>query len=200
MTFVYFILFIGPLIFVHELGHFLFAKLFDVKVLKFSLGFGPRAVGFHKGETEYVVAWFPLGGYVKMLGEDPNDEVRPEDYGRAFNQKPLWQRYIVVLAGPAFNLSRCLRRVQDGEYNTVARLRKGDNLHDIADAFNQMVEVLQERAREDVRVLRRLAHGSGKMTSDPVAQAVAEELSSLIARKERSLGILSDQEQTASGS
>jgi regulator of sigma E protease len=104
MTFVYFILFIGPLIFVHELGHFLFAKLFDVKVLKFSLGFGPRAVGFHKGETEYVVAWFPLGGYVKMLGEDPNDEIRPEDYGRAFNQKPLWQRYIVVLAGPAFNL------------------------------------------------------------------------------------------------
>jgi regulator of sigma E protease len=104
MTLVYFILFIGPLIFVHELGHFLFAKLFDVKVLKFSLGFGPRAVGFRKGETEYCVAWVPLGGYVKMLGEDPNDEIRPEDQGRAFNQKPLWQRYIVVLAGPAFNL------------------------------------------------------------------------------------------------
>jgi regulator of sigma E protease len=104
MTLLYFILFIGPLIFVHELGHFLFAKLFDVKVHKFSLGFGPKAIGFHKGETEYVMAWVPLGGYVKMLGEDPNDEIRPDDQGRAFNQKPLWQRYIIVLAGPAFNI------------------------------------------------------------------------------------------------
>jgi regulator of sigma E protease len=100
----YFVLFIGVLIFVHELGHFLFAKLFDVKVLKFSLGFGPSMASFRRGETEYVVAWVPLGGFVKMLGEDPNDEIKPDDHGRAFNQKPLWQRYIVVLAGPAFNL------------------------------------------------------------------------------------------------
>lgn len=104
MTLLYFILFIGPLIFVHELGHFLFAKLFNVKVHKFSLGFGPKAVGFRKGETEYVIAWVPLGGFVKMLGEDPTDEIKPDDQGRAFNQKPLWQRYIIVLAGPAFNL------------------------------------------------------------------------------------------------
>ena len=104
MTFVYFILFIGVLIFVHEMGHFIFAKLFDVKVLKFSLGFGPRALGFRRGETEYCVAWVPLGGYVRMLGEDPNDDIRTEDQGRAFHQKPLWQRYIVVLAGPTFNL------------------------------------------------------------------------------------------------
>jgi regulator of sigma E protease len=104
VTFVYFILLIGVLIFVHETGHFLFAKLFDVKVLKFSLGFGPKLAGFRRGETDYVVAWVPLGGFVKMLGEDPNDEVKPEDQGRAFHQKPLWQRYIVVLAGPAFNL------------------------------------------------------------------------------------------------
>ena len=100
----HFVLLVGVLIFVHELGHFLFAKLFDVKVQKFSLGFGPRALAFRRGETEYCVSWFPLGGYVKMLGEDPGDEVRPEDRGRAFHQKPLWQRYIVVFAGPAFNL------------------------------------------------------------------------------------------------
>lgn len=100
----YFILLVGVLIFVHELGHFLFAKLFDVKVEKFSLGFGPRALGFRRGETEYCIAWVPLGGYVKMLGEDPNDEIHREDQGRAFHQKPLWQRYIVVFAGPAFNL------------------------------------------------------------------------------------------------
>lgn len=104
MTILYFILLIGVLIFIHEMGHYIFAKLFDVKVLKFSLGFGPRALGFRKGETDYVVAWIPLGGYVKMLGEDPNDEITPDNQGRAFHQKPLWQRYVVVLAGPAFNL------------------------------------------------------------------------------------------------
>lgn len=104
MIVVYFILLIGVLIFVHELGHFLFAKLFDVKVLKFSLGFGPTAAGFRRGETEYCVAWVPLGGYVKMLGEDPEDEIHRADQGRAFHQKPLWQRYIIVFAGPAFNL------------------------------------------------------------------------------------------------
>jgi regulator of sigma E protease len=104
MTILYFVLLIGVLIFVHEMGHFLFAKLFDVKVLKFSLGFGPRAAGIRRGETDNVVAWVPLGGFVKMLGEDPHDEITPEDQGRAFNQKPLWQRYIIVLAGPAFNL------------------------------------------------------------------------------------------------
>ena len=104
MTLLYFVIFIGVLIFVHEMGHFIFAKLFDVKVLKFSLGFGPKMLGFRKGETEYVVAWVPLGGFVRMLGEDPDDDVRPLDEGRAFHQKPLWQRYIVILAGPAFNL------------------------------------------------------------------------------------------------
>lgn len=101
---VYFVLLVGVLIFVHEFGHFLFAKLFNVKVHMFSLGFGPRALAFRRKETEYCVSIIPLGGYVKMLGEDPNDEIRPEDQGRAFHQKPLWQRYIIVGAGPAFNL------------------------------------------------------------------------------------------------
>lgn len=104
MIVLYFILFIGVLIFVHEIGHFIFAKLFNVKVLKFSLGFGPRMLGFRKGETEYCVAWVPLGGYVKMLGDDPTEEVSPEDQNRAFSLKPLWQRYIIILAGPIFNL------------------------------------------------------------------------------------------------
>jgi regulator of sigma E protease len=97
-------LLLGVLIFVHELGHFWVAKLCGVKVLRFSLGFGPRAVGFKRGETEYVVAWFPLGGYVKMLGEAPNDEIDRADEGRAFQHKPLWQRYLITLAGPLMNL------------------------------------------------------------------------------------------------
>ncbi len=73
---------LGILVFVHELGHFLFAKRAGVKVLKFSLGFGPRIFGWTRGETEYVVSWIPLGGYVKMLGENPGEEIAPEDQGR----------------------------------------------------------------------------------------------------------------------
>ena len=104
VTILYFILLVGVLIFVHELGHFIFAKLLNVKVLKFSLGFGPRALGFRRGETEYRISWLPLGGYVKMLGQDPSDEIGRADQGRAFYQKKLWQRYVIVFAGPAFNI------------------------------------------------------------------------------------------------
>ncbi|MBK8480564.1 MAG: RIP metalloprotease RseP [Proteobacteria bacterium] len=104
MTLLYFVLLVGVLIFVHEFGHFLMAKLFNVKVLKFSLGFGPAALGFRRGETEYCIAWLPLGGFVKMLGEDPAEPLRREDHERAFHHKPLWQRYAIVLAGPVFNI------------------------------------------------------------------------------------------------
>jgi regulator of sigma E protease len=100
-----FILVLGLLIFVHELGHFLFAKLFGVRVLKFSLGFGPRIVGKVIGETEYVISAFPLGGFVKMFGENPDEQqVSSEDKKASFAHKPVWQRFLVVLAGPLFNL------------------------------------------------------------------------------------------------
>jgi regulator of sigma E protease len=95
---------LGVLILVHELGHFVFAKLFDVKVIRFSLGFGPRLFGFTYGETEYQVSLVPLGGYVRMLGEDPGEPIPPIDRPRALAAKPLWQRYTVVVAGPMFNL------------------------------------------------------------------------------------------------
>ncbi len=100
-----FILVLGLLIFVHELGHFLFAKLFGVRVLKFSLGFGPKIAGKVIGETEYVISAFPLGGFVKMFGENPDEQkIAPEDKDRSFIHKPVWQRFMVVLAGPLFNL------------------------------------------------------------------------------------------------
>jgi regulator of sigma E protease len=97
-------LLLGVLIFVHELGHFIVAKLFGVKVLRFSLGFGPKALSFTRGETEYRVAWFPFGGYVKMLGEAPSDVVDAADEGQAFQARPLYQRYLISLAGPLMNL------------------------------------------------------------------------------------------------
>lgn len=104
MDLVYFVILVGVLIFVHELGHFAWAKFFDVCVLRFSLGFGPKLLGFRKGETEYVLAAIPLGGYVKLLGENPNDVVRPQDEERAFHTQPFWKKLIIVVAGPAMNL------------------------------------------------------------------------------------------------
>lgn len=99
-----FIFVLGVLVFVHEFGHFLFAKLFGVRVLKFSLGFGNKVVGRKWGETEYLISAFPLGGYVKMYGEHPDDEVSPDDETRSFSCKAVWQRICIVAGGPVFNL------------------------------------------------------------------------------------------------
>lgn len=106
MSLAYAALLIGVLIFVHELGHFLVAKLFDVKVIRFSIGFGPKVIGYTRGETEYVICALPLGGYVQMLGMtmESSEDIAPEDRPRALMAKPIWQRSLVVLAGPAFNL------------------------------------------------------------------------------------------------
>lgn len=104
-TIISFIVVLGILIFVHELGHFLFAKLFRVQVLKFSLGFGPKVFGRVVGETEYRISAFPLGGYVKMLGENPDEQnVDPEHQQGSFAHKSVLQRFCIVLAGPLFNL------------------------------------------------------------------------------------------------
>ncbi len=95
---------LGVLIVVHELGHFLSAKAFGVKVLRFSLGFGPKVLGFQSGATEYRLSLIPLGGYVRLLGEDPTEPVAEIDRDRTLFGKPLWQRYMIVVAGPVFNL------------------------------------------------------------------------------------------------
>ncbi len=100
-----FIVVLGILIFFHELGHFLTAKYFGVKVLKFSLGFGPKLVGRKIGETDYLISALPLGGYVKMLGEGEEEEaVSEKDEERSFaSQHPL-KRIAIVAAGPIANL------------------------------------------------------------------------------------------------
>jgi regulator of sigma E protease len=99
-----FILLIGPLIFIHELGHLLAAKLVDVKVGRFSIGFGPPLLRRRIGETEYCLAPIPLGGYVTLLGQNPYEEIPEQDRDRALTNKPLWARYLVLAAGPLANL------------------------------------------------------------------------------------------------
>jgi len=95
---------LGVLIFVHELGHFLVAKWGGVGVEKFSLGFGPKLVGFRRGETEYLISAFPLGGYVKMVGESDEQELSPEEQRKSFLGKPPLLRIAIVAAGPLSNL------------------------------------------------------------------------------------------------
>ena len=103
-----FVIVLGIMVFFHELGHFLIAKYFGVKVQKFALGFGPKIVGRVVGETEYSIRYVPLGGFVKMLGEDEGDEdsedLAPEDMERAFNKKHPLKRIAIVAAGPFFNI------------------------------------------------------------------------------------------------
>jgi regulator of sigma E protease len=101
----YFILFISILIFIHEFGHFAFAKLFGVKVLTFSIGFGPKVLKVRGKETEYCVGILPFGGFVKMLEEGKAEQpILPEEKYRTFEAQPLWKRVVIVLAGPAMNL------------------------------------------------------------------------------------------------
>jgi regulator of sigma E protease len=104
----YFLLLVGVLVMIHELGHFVAAKLLDVKVLRFSLGYGRPLVRFKLRETEYQIGIFPIGGYVRILGIEANPDdgklPPPEDVGRSFASRPLWQRIVIVFAGPAANL------------------------------------------------------------------------------------------------
>ena len=138
-----FVLLLGALVFVHELGHFLFAKAVGVKVLRFSIGFGPPLLSFTRGETEYRIAALPLGGYVKMAGEVPGEDAAPEDEARSYLAQSPWKRMLIVAAGPAFNLifplliffvvivsypqpSTAVLRVVPGMPADVAGIRVGD--------------------------------------------------------------------------
>ena len=105
MDFFYFVLFISILIFIHEFGHFAFAKLFGVKVLTFSIGFGPKVLKVRGKETEYCIGLLPVGGFVKMLEEGKAEQpILPEEKHRTFEAQALWKRVVIVLAGPAMNL------------------------------------------------------------------------------------------------
>ncbi|MDT8317444.1 MAG: RIP metalloprotease RseP [bacterium] len=102
LTIISFVAVLGFLILIHELGHFLVAKQMDVKVEKFSIGFGPKIFAFTRGETEYMLSAFPLGGYVKMMGEEPGEEIKNDP--REFGSKSVGQRMAIIIAGPLMNL------------------------------------------------------------------------------------------------
>ncbi|OLD45272.1 MAG: RIP metalloprotease RseP [Chloroflexi bacterium 13_1_40CM_2_68_14] len=104
-TLLSFALVISVVVFFHELGHLIVGKALGVRAIRFSIGFGPRLFGFNAGETEYRVSLLPLGGYVKFAGDNPYEEVAPEDRGRGFLEQPPWKKGVIAFAGPAANFA-----------------------------------------------------------------------------------------------
>ncbi len=129
-TILIFILFLGPLIFFHELGHFLFARFFGVRVETFSIGFGPKLFKFKRGDTDYTVSAIPLGGYVKMFGDDPlsTEELTEDEKKVAYTHKSKWARFWIVFGGPLANfiMAYCLYfgLLMTGEKVPEARIGK----------------------------------------------------------------------------
>ena len=101
-TLLAFLFVLGVLVFIHELGHFLLARWNGVRVITFSLGFGPKLLKVQRGDTEYCISAIPLGGYVKMAGENPDDPHTGAD--DEFLAKSKWQRFQILIAGPVMNL------------------------------------------------------------------------------------------------
>jgi regulator of sigma E protease len=181
-----FILFLGPLVFFHELGHFLFARFFGVRVETFSLGFGPKIFKIKRGATEYVVSAIPLGGYVKMYGDDPfNKDDIPEDQQIfSFTHKNKWARFWIIAGGPlanfilAFALFFALlltgERIPEIKLGFIAKdsvlfqsgLRTGDVLQQIngAEIYNPSDLVLDGKGEIKNIVVRR----KSELTSLPV--------------------------------
>lgn len=147
-----FVIVLGVLIFFHELGHFLVARLTGVGVHTFSLGFGPRIFGKRIGRTDYRISAIPLGGYVKMVGEEPGADIDPADKSCSFTHKHVFKRMLIVAAGPLFNfllaflifygifqfsgmfiLQPTIGKVQTGKPAEIAGLKAGDRILSIED-------------------------------------------------------------------
>jgi regulator of sigma E protease len=208
----FFVILLGVLIFVHELGHFMWAKIFRVKVFTFSLGFGRKLFGFRRGETEYIVSAVPLGGYVKMLGEGaeggdgvdatvPDDPAarRPEDLGRALTDKPMWQRALIIVGGPAMNLlfpifiyffvflgrdtilPASVGTVFAGTPAAAAGLQPGDLIVEVdgtaVHGFEDVVAEIQDRPGEPIEF--RVRRGDEQFTRT-ITPATAEEVIPII--------------------
>ena len=149
LTVVSFLVLLGVLIFIHEFGHFIVAKRCGVKVLNFSLGFGPKLFSKTVGETEYAISLLPLGGYVRLFGEDEKEIVSEEEKQRSFSYQPLKVRFAIVFAGPMFNfllavlifavvyivgiptLSATIGEVVAGSPAQSADIRSGDRITNI---------------------------------------------------------------------
>ncbi len=170
-----FIVVLGILIFFHEFGHFIVARLFGVGVEKFSLGFGPRILGKTIGRTDYRLSAVPLGGYVKMVGEEPDAELAPEDLPYSFTHKHVAKRSLIVAAGPLFNVLLAIlifttiffflglpsirpvvRAVDEGSAAQQAGIRTGDMIQTIdgqkIESWNDIDAIVEENKGESLQI------------------------------------------------
>jgi regulator of sigma E protease len=188
---------LGVLIFVHELGHFLFAKAFGVRVLKFSLGFGNKLISRTWGDTEYIISAFPLGGYVKMYGDHKGEDIIPENQRFSFSHKPVWQRFAIVFGGPLFNLffavllffsmfffaglpepvdSTRIGQVSEGSVAEQVGLRKGDVLLAIngqpTESWTHVSDSIRDSGGEPLTLLVDRQGDTLNFTAQPTIQNV----------------------------
>ncbi len=173
MNVIYGFIALSLLILVHELGHYLVARLANVKVLAFSLGFGKKLINFRKGETEYAISAIPLGGYVKLLGESPDDEVKEEETDRSYSNKPPFVRIMIAFAGPFFNiifafflfyfvfisgynvLSTKVGSVESGYPAYEAGIREGDTIVSIGgQGISEWGELMDVMSRTNERTIK----------------------------------------------
>ena len=191
ISFIYFLIALALLILVHEFGHFLVARLFNIKIITFSIGFGKKLFRFNRGETEYAISAVPMGGYVKLLGESPDEEVSEEDKGRSFSHKPPYVRILIALAGPMFNIflalvvfylvsiigynvpSARVGKVADNTPAQAAGIRAGDVITKIDDkAVGEFTDIAlgMDQAKEDtVRVALERDGQTIELTVKPMA-------------------------------
>lgn len=182
LTLLAFIVALGPLVFIHEFGHYYVARLFKIPAEVFSIGFGRELVGWNDRQgTRWKLAWLPLGGYVKFVGDmtpasNPVDEsaIPPEERDRAFQLRPVWQRFLVVLAGPAANFlaailifaaffmifagptANVIGSVAPGSAAATAGIRPGDRILSIASrdttSFDDIRSVVMLRPNQTVAI------------------------------------------------
>ncbi len=185
-----FIIVLGVLIFFHEFGHFLIARFFGVGVEKFSLGFGPRLIGKKVGITDYRISAIPLGGYVKMVGEEPDAEIDPEEIPLSFTHKHVAKRMLIVAAGPVFNillaviiffgiflssgtfvLKPSVGSVKQGAPAFSAGLEKGDLIIAINESainsWNEMAEIINGSKGKTIRLAVRRGDSTRNFTIAP---------------------------------
>jgi regulator of sigma E protease len=197
---------LAALIFVHELGHFLVARKVGVVVEKFSLGFGPKILSFTRGGTEYLISWIPLGGYVKMKGEEVGDEVADEK--GSFSSAPVLHRLAIAFAGPLFNilfaigiyycvylvgvpaLSPVVGTIKEESPALVAGLQTGDRILAIDNEKVLYWEQLQKIVHESPgRSLDFQVERSSGSTTNVTVTPISEEIKDLFGDKE-SVGLI----------
>ncbi len=191
-----FLLVLGALILFHEFGHFSVARLCGVGVQTFSLGFGPKIFSKKMGETEYCLCAFPLGGYVRMVGDDPSEEVAPEDKERSFLAATLPKKIAIVVAGPFFNfilaffvfwglfmagvplLTPDVGEVDKGSAADVGGLKPGDKILSINDKeitqWEEIRETLQEGNGSALRFVISRVGAKQVLTITPMRKEVKD--------------------------